>query len=400
MATRHALVLKNRVGAGPAFGLCTFHGVLGSGDVDESSTLAVRCGAHHARFPLADATIRQADGTHALTVHVNTHLLQDGPQELHVTLEGGTGIHVTCPVTRFTVRNAGALASHVAHALRQGGAPVFIARHVDSLHFPFSMAGVEPWFDMQGMVDPPPMSMEPATDDEAARRHMQAWGFCVLGSTLPEAMLQGINREIDEAIRSGRWHHEAGSSARIHGAHLLPFGRSVWLYPPVIQFLRDWFRDEPAACQTLLFMNGSEQSVHQDTIHLTPFPSGYMCGVWIALEDVKPGSGELVVLPGSHRTPRITGASLGLAKVTNDYSSFDVFSRRIDELVAAGGYERVTYRPKAGRILVWHENLIHGGSRRAQRELTRRSIVSHYFARGAVAFYDSRGEAATLEPVG
>ena len=42
-------------------------------------------------------------------------------------------------------------------------------------------------------------------------------------------------------------------------------------------------------------------------------------------------------------------------------------------------------------MLIWHENLAHGGSPRKNDELTRRSIVSHYFARGAIAFYDSQG---------
>ncbi len=49
------------------------------------------------------------------------------------------------------------------------------------------------------------------------------------------------------------------------------------------------------------------------------------------------------------------------------------------------------------RDLVWHENLIHGGSPRRKRELTRKSIVSHYFARGGIAYYDSRREAGFLE---
>jgi hypothetical protein len=46
---------------------------------------------------------------------------------------------------------------------------------------------------------------------------------------------------------------------------------------------------------------------------------------------------------------------------------------------------------------VWHENLVHGGSVRINKEQTRFSVVSHYFAKGAVAYYDSRGEAASLE---
>jgi ectoine hydroxylase-related dioxygenase (phytanoyl-CoA dioxygenase family) len=51
----------------------------------------------------------------------------------------------------------------------------------------------------------------------------------------------------------------------------------------------------------LTYVFGSQQEAHQDTIHLTPFPAGYMCGTWIALQDVVPDSGELIVYPGNHR---------------------------------------------------------------------------------------------------
>jgi hypothetical protein len=111
------------------------------------------------------------------------------------------------------------------------------------------------------------------------------------------------------------------------------------------------------------------------------------------------GSGlrRIFVFPGSHKTTRLRANELGLAKVSSDYSSYVVFDKAIQQLLADGGYERVDYLPKAGQILVWHENLIHGGSYRRDRSKTRLSIVSHYFAKGSVAYYDSRGEAATLE---
>jgi ectoine hydroxylase-related dioxygenase (phytanoyl-CoA dioxygenase family) len=56
------------------------------------------------------------------------------------------------------------------------------------------------------------------------------------------------------------------------------------------------------------------------------------------------------------------------------------------------------YTPKAGSVLIWHENLAHGGSPRKNDELTRKSIVSHYFARGAAAYYDSQGTPAWTTP--
>jgi ectoine hydroxylase-related dioxygenase (phytanoyl-CoA dioxygenase family) len=212
-------------------------------------------------------------------------------------------------------------------------------------------------------------------------------------------LIKHFNDEVDVAMKTGLLKHRAGSSDRVLDSHHLPRGREIWLFSPILEFLRGWFRDEPCACQTLLFIHGSEQAAHQDTVHLTPYPAGYMCGVWIALENVRSDSGELFVYPGSHLAPRIYTRDIGLAKTTEDYSAYTIFEKRIRELVEEGKFDKVIYRPKAGQILVWHENLVHGGCPRVDRNLSRRSIVSHYYARGSVAYYDSRGEAASLERV-
>lgn len=47
-----------------------------------------------------------------------------------------------------------------------------------------------------------------------------------------------------------------------------------------------------------------------------------MCGTWIALQDVVPNSGELVVYPGSHRERRVYMAEVGAPKVRGDWSGF------------------------------------------------------------------------------
>jgi len=127
-------------------------------------------------------------------------------------------------------------------------------------------------------------------------------------------------------------------------------------------------------------------------VSLTPFPAGRMCGVWTALEDVQPGSGELVVFPGSHRGPRVYLRDVGLPKVRGD--DWSGFAEKVVPLWTEirARHPRHVYRPSAGTVLIWHENLLHAGSPRADREKSRRSIVSHYFGNGAIAYYDSTGQ--------
>jgi len=171
------------------------------------------------------------------------------------------------------------------------------------------------------------------------------------------------------------------------------------LEQPVIRsFLTRIWGTRARACQSLVFNYGSQQDPHQDTIHLTPYPAGYMCGVWIALEDVRPDSGELVVYPGSHRLPRLTMADTHCAKVRDgDWSEFGAkVVPAWQNAVETGRFPPVTYRPNKGQVLIWHENLMHGGSTRRNPSLTRRSFVIHYFAEGSLVYYDSSGEIGTM----
>jgi hypothetical protein len=54
-------------------------------------------------------------------------------------------------------------------------------------------------------------------------------------------------------------------------------------------------------------------------------------------------------------------------------------------------YTPMVYRPRKGTVLIWHENLLHGGSVRRDQSRERRSLVVHSFAEGAIVYYDSTG---------
>lgn len=390
--------VRNRPASTALFGLCAFESVLQTDRPTAEAVLEIAFGGARACLP-AQSVVSLESGTWRLLFHVNTHLLPNGMQSMAAQIKWPDGTSLVWQKKELEIDNAGVLAKDVARDLAAYGSPAIFGKIVDSALYPYKTGRARAWFNEQNEADAPPLSFQPARDAETARRHLSRWGFCVLNTTLPTELIRAFNHEIDSAIADGTLQYKPGSSERVYGAHRLPHGKQVWLFPPVIRFLREWFRDEPCACQSLLYINGSEQGAHQDTIHLTPYPAGFMCGVWVALEDVQNDSGELFVYPGSQRTERLMSGDLNLAKVSTDYSSYVTFDRRIRELVEAGGFERDVYRPKAGEILVWHENLIHGGSRRVNPAVTRRSIVSHYFTQGGIAYYDSRGEAAFLEPV-
>ena len=52
--------------------------------------------------------------------------------------------------------------------------------------------------------------------------------------------------------------------------------------------------------------------------------------------------------------------------------------------------------PRKGDVLFWHANLVHGGSPRKDLKHSRRALVCHYFARGAVTYHDLSGNPSRL----
>ena len=132
--------------------------------------------------------------------------------------------------------------------------------------------------------------------------------------------------------------------------------------------------------QTLNFQRGSQQGVHADTIHFHSEPGGFMCGVWIALEDVEPGCGPLTNYPGSHKLPVMTMRGAGVNRPDpkpDDYLRY--YMKAASERLEAGDFVQSEAMLRKGQALVWVANLSHGGSPITCQETTRRSLVVHFF---------------------
>ncbi|MBM3667138.1 MAG: phytanoyl-CoA dioxygenase family protein [Actinobacteria bacterium] len=153
--------------------------------------------------------------------------------------------------------------------------------------------------------------------------------------------------------------------------------RSLALAPNVLSVLEALYGRRPIPFQTLNFLRGSQQLTHSDSFHFHSFPKHYMCGVWIALEDLHEANGPLHYYPGSHRLP--------------DYEAFgpgkhDEFVAYIAHLIAGLGLEKEQATLRRGQALVWSANLLHGGDPVADADSTRLSQVTHYFFDGCSYF--------------
>jgi phytanoyl-CoA hydroxylase len=92
---------------------------------------------------------------------------------------------------------------------------------------------------------------------------------------------------------------------------------------------------------------------------------------------VRPGSGELSYIVGSHRLedfPFSTGRKDGVGV------SYEELSRSLEWVVAESekrGLPKEVFSAKKGDALIWHADLAHGGRPITDPSLTRRSVVGH-----------------------
>ncbi|GDX75188.1 hypothetical protein LBMAG41_02640 [Cyanobium sp.] len=157
--------------------------------------------------------------------------------------------------------------------------------------------------------------------------------------------------------------------------------KALALEPIVLDLLRHLYGREPFAFQTLNFAVGSEQHFHSDAVHFHSYPNGFMCGVWIALQDVQSESGPLIYFPGSHRLPYLSSRSLGLVRdaVMGERHPQRFFEPSWQQAVNEHAFEKQQFLPKRGDLLIWHANLLHGGEPVQDKTSRRWSQVNHYF---------------------
>ena len=132
----------------------------------------------------------------------------------------------------------------------------------------------------------------------------------------------------------------------------------------------------PIICNSLHFERGSQQQLHFDTYYMPPPPNSRLIVTSICLEDVHPDAGPVVYVRGSHKMPPFLGPR-GNRTVVGQEELAEATNYAHSNLDVEGNKE--TFLGKSGDVLIWHEQLFHGGSPIIDHNRTRRSLVTHYF---------------------
>ena len=214
-------------------------------------------------------------------------------------------------------------------------------------------------------------------------------GYMVLKKFLDDQTCTDINLEIDKLLNSGKLHFTNGNKLMFANKKSALI-RDVTQKPELKRILNFLLDKEVVPFQTINFLHGSQQRAHSDSVHMTTYPLGYLIAAWVALEDVTHDNGPLFYFPGSHKLPYLLnndfneGETLLLLgkKNYNDYE--DV----LEELVAKSGFPRQEFHAKKGDVFIWHANLVHGGAPIINKNLTRKSMVIHYYANDVIKYHE------------
>ncbi|CAN5567819.1 hypothetical protein BH11PLA2_BH11PLA2_35590 [soil metagenome] len=202
-------------------------------------------------------------------------------------------------------------------------------------------------------------------------------GYMIFDPLLPMSV-------IDQAIIDLKNHPENVNNLH-HGSRVFNAWkesaavRTIALCPRVLRVLQQLYGRKPLPFQTLNFPIGTEQRAHSDIIHFHSDPPSYMCGVWVALEDIDLGNGALVYYPGSHKLPEVKMEDFAPGPGTEHYDKYEDF---IEGIVKKNNLRAERAIIKKGQCLIWSANLIHGGGSHPDKKRTRHSQVTHYYFEG------------------
>jgi hypothetical protein len=248
-----------------------------------------------------------------------------------------------------------------------------------------------------------------ATQSEAVltidqRESFERDGYLKFDPEVPSRVIEGVLADMEpKYLWQGQVRYEGGVvyqpgtvSPRIKNAWQISENvKAVATATKVLNLLRELFGRRPMPFQTLNFPKGTQQAIHSDAMHFVPAEPTYMCGVWLALEDIDMANGPLIYYPGSHRLPFARYEDVGFHADKSefpDYARFiaarnEHYEQFVRDLIEQHGLEPEYGVLKKGQALIWSSNLLHGGAPHEDQERTRHSQVTHYLFEGSFAFH-------------
>lgn len=216
--------------------------------------------------------------------------------------------------------------------------------------------------------------------DDSQLQQYRDDGYLIIDIGLSEDVTDGVVSDLSPYWGKNRIQPKGVSYAdgnRIQDAWKISENvKNLCINPLILKALKQLYKKKPLPFQTLNFEMGTEQRTHADSIHFNTEPFGFMCGVWIALEDIGPEQGPVKYYPGTNKLPEINYEDAGVVAHSSHYPEYE---NHIENIVKEHDFQPMHALLQKGQALIWSANLLHGGSRQLDKTLTRRSQVTHYY---------------------
>lgn len=224
-------------------------------------------------------------------------------------------------------------------------------------------------------------------------------GYLILRNFLSPKVIDAVNTEVDNLTRSrNRFPHVtvdilvgelAGRRMRIVDAPDHAFAgpikindlfldsdivRACNLDKRLVAALGELLDGDPLVCNSLNFLYGSQQDAHYDSWFMPPLVKDKMAVASICLDEANDENGPIVLYPGSHKIPPYVFPDGNIAALKFDLAPAVSYARETTRDI-----EPVAFHGKPGDVLLWHSQLLHGGSAIKDAKKTRRSLVTHYW---------------------
>lgn len=221
--------------------------------------------------------------------------------------------------------------------------------------------------------------LSPFQKEQALEYHHN--GFLVLKNAFSDDEIDAVIKDMKEKAFNPDFHFENMRDDRRSQDlwHYSEATRYISCKKEILDTIKMLYDREPIPFQTLNFQVGSQQRAHSDTLHFSSLPARFMCGVWVALEDVTEENGPLFYYPGSQKTPEYNFSHFLKENRDTSYKDYPLYEDFIENVVEAKKFEKKIFLAKKGDALIWSANIIHGGSPVLKENSTRYSQVTHYF---------------------
>jgi ectoine hydroxylase len=220
--------------------------------------------------------------------------------------------------------------------------------------------------------------------------HFVENGYMILRGWLSPEKVDDINADIDRLLQSGKTDFNFTGRKIMAAFNQSDIINHYFRQPEMLHLLSFLLGKKALPFHTINFLEGSEQRAHSDSIHMTTEPEGYLIATWTALEDCTDENGPLFYYPKSHRLPFIMSNNFdsGSSRWLLGAESNKRYEDKIEAVIQNNTFLKEYFYAKKGDVLIWHANLIHGGSPIKTKGTTRKSMVAHYFAEGVICYHE------------